>query len=286
MRPAAVPSIAQIQGSLDPDAVLLQYSLGRVRSYVFAVTRDDVVAVGFPARAVIDNAARAAADALKALPGTAASSTAAQRLASLSKLVLKPVAHKLGKRKVLLALDGALQYLPFATLPTPLAEDAGAALLTSHEVIDVPSMSALIALRARGDRAAPRKTLAIFADPVFEATNARLDGPPTNPALQLASLAARSSMTLELDRFPSTGFEADALAALVPAPRRLVARGFDANVREVLDSDLGQYRLLHFATHGLVDSRYPALSGASHCRSSTRTGCRATDSFGCTISMD
>jgi CHAT domain-containing protein len=40
----------------------------------------------------------------------------------------------------------------------------------------------------------------------------------------------------------------------------MVADGFDASVDMVLSVDLSQFRIVHFATHGLIDSRYPALS--------------------------
>jgi CHAT domain-containing protein len=59
---------------------------------------------------------------------------------------------------------------------------------------------------------------------------------------------------------PSTGWEADAISALVAEEQRFVARSFDARRETLFAADLGQYRLVHFATHGLVDSRYPALS--------------------------
>jgi CHAT domain-containing protein len=74
------------------------------------------------------------------------------------------------------------------------------------------------------------------------------------------SLGARSSLGPELGRLLSTGYEAEAIAALVPEGQRLVARGFDANRSTLLAADLRRYRYIHFATHGLVDSRYPGLS--------------------------
>jgi CHAT domain-containing protein len=40
----------------------------------------------------------------------------------------------------------------------------------------------------------------------------------------------------------------------------LIQTGFGASRANVFASALDQYRLLHFATHGLVDSEYPALS--------------------------
>ena len=65
---------------------------------------------------------------------------------------------------------------------------------------------------------------------------------------------------LSLERLPATGVEANAIAELVAQDSRLVVTGFDANREQVLNAPLSDYRIVHFATHGLVDSRYPGLS--------------------------
>jgi CHAT domain-containing protein len=46
----------------------------------------------------------------------------------------------------------------------------------------------------------------------------------------------------------------------LPADERLVATGFDASLKTVLSGELARYRIVHFATHGCINSRYPALS--------------------------
>jgi CHAT domain-containing protein len=63
-----------------------------------------------------------------------------------------------------------------------------------------------------------------------------------------------------LRRLPATRQEAQAIAALVAPDQRLLALGFEANREAVLDPLLAEFRIVHFATHGLIDSRYPALS--------------------------
>src|SRR6185436_13783301 len=83
-------------------------------------------------------------------------------LDELAALVLAPVADKLDKPRIALALDGALQFVPFAVLPQRGVDGTTAPLLAQHEVIEVPSMSAL-ALSQRGVAPAERKTLAVFA---------------------------------------------------------------------------------------------------------------------------
>ena len=41
----------------------------------------------------------------------------------------------------------------------------------------------------------------------------------------------------------------------------LKAVGFDANRSRVLSDDLANYGIVHFATHGLINSEHPELSG-------------------------
>jgi CHAT domain-containing protein len=65
----------------------------------------------------------------------------------------------------------------------------------------------------------------------------------------------------ELAPLPQTRIEADGIAALVPSDRRTVLLGADAREGTVSAPDfLGRFRLLHFATHGLVDERRPERS--------------------------
>jgi CHAT domain-containing protein len=113
---------------------------------------------------------------------------------------------------------------------------------------------------ARGST--PAKTLAVIADPVLTASDPRLHATPGLLAAAEPSpaLLERSSVSARLERLLATSYEADALAALVPAEQRLVARGFDASRDTILGAALDQYRYVHFATHGLVDARYPGLS--------------------------
>ena len=123
-------------------------------------------------------------------------------------------------------------------------------MLASHELISVPSMSVLAAQRQihlNQDR--PRKELAVFADPVFSSDDHRL----TNETEAAATANA-------LPRLPATAHEARSIAGLVAPEQRLLALGFDSSLDAVMNTQLSDYRIIHFATHGRIDSRYPALS--------------------------
>ncbi len=52
-----------------------------------------------------------------------------------------------------------------------------------------------------------------------------------------------------------------AIAELVPEQERKLALGFDASLSTAKNADLQQYRVLHFATHGLIYGAYPQLYG-------------------------
>ncbi len=259
----ATLTATEIQAALGPDTVLLQYALGTTASWVWAVTRDRIVTAKLADRATIEAAAQRALARLKThAPDASGTAVPATELAELAALVIAPVAANVDRPRVVLALDGALQFVPFAVLPVRVADGTSVPLLAEHEVVEIPSMSTL-ALATHEPAPATRKTLAVFADPVLEASDPRF-GPARPPALvaeaQMPGVAARSSVGIDLGRLLSTGYEGEAIAALVPAERRLFARGFAANRNAVLHSDLQEFRYIHFATHGLVDSRYPGLS--------------------------
>jgi CHAT domain-containing protein len=259
VRAGEPPSVAELQSALDADSVLLQYALGTKRSHVWAMTRERLVAVELADRETIEAAAH---EALAALSSPSAGVPRA-RLEVLASLIIEPVAAELDKPRLLLALDGALQYIPFAALPTPGRGSDAATLLDAHEVVELPSMSVLMTLRARADGRHPSRTLAVFADPVVESGDSRFERPAAAAEPRFAALDARFSVAPDLHRLPSTGWEAEAIAGLVDEPERLVARGFDASLKTLRETDLGAFRYLHFATHGLIDSRYPALSALS-----------------------
>src|SRR5439155_20081793 len=65
----------------------------------------------------------------------------------------------------------------------------------------------------------------------------------------------------DLPRLFSTRDEAEAIINLLPASERKVAVGFEANRSIATSEELGQYRVVHFATHGILNSMHPELSG-------------------------
>jgi CHAT domain-containing protein/tetratricopeptide (TPR) repeat protein len=255
-------SAAELRAALDGDSALIEYALGEETSYVWVVTREEARAVALADRKTIEEAATRVYDGLRTPNGDSA---VAQDLRRLADLVLKPVVSLLTKDRLLIAADGALQYVPFAVLPVFGADGAQQPLLQTREVVGLPSLSVLVGQRAGERRAAPSKTVAVFADPVFDRTDPRIGlAKATHLAHPAQTQLATRSSALESDtlaRLPFSALEAEGIASLVPEGERYVAVGLQANRETLLGLTLHEYRLIHFATHGVIDTRYPDLSG-------------------------
>jgi len=252
----------QIQSLLDRRTVLLEYSLGEERSFLWAVDRDSVTGFELPPRARIEAVARELYGQLSTLsPAEERRETAAS---TLSRMVLGPVAGRLAGKRVIVAADGELQYIPFGVLPDPQASaaKAPAPLLAGHEVVNVPSASAVILERRLLRRAPVPNIVAVLADPVFAPEDPRVGRRAGGKKLVAGGPALRSQAgTGELLRLPWTRREAEAIRAVAPAGQALLALDFRASRETALSPELSRYRIVHFATHGIIDSRTPALSG-------------------------
>lgn len=164
-------------------------------------------------------------------------------------------------------------------------------LLLSHEVETQPSASLLIELRRRDSgvvKSAPPNLIAVIADPVFSKDDDRFEEsvalpnrqddkksrPALNPINSSLEMTAnnRALKTLNrmgfvdavgnIARLPFTRREADAILNLVPQGEEgLKAVDFSARMDLVTDGTLAKYRIIHFATHGLLDKEHPELSG-------------------------
>jgi CHAT domain-containing protein/Tfp pilus assembly protein PilF len=304
-------SLAEIQKQvLDPDTLLLEYSLGDDASYLFVVSQTSITSHRLPKRAEIEAAARRVRSLLitpqfgateakyqahiKAAGEAGAAGEAEAgywpRAAELSRMLLGPVASQLGRKRLAIVADGALQYIPFAALPAPSPgndkrRNSGAGwrpLFVEHEIVSLPSASTLATLRREtAGRKPAEKSLAVLADPVFTDDDARVrrnasktraveesrsaDSDEKNIGfLQMSRSGLETGVTraeAAFGRLLGTRHEAAAISALVPERERKRALDFVASRTTALSPELGQYRILHFATHGMLNSLHPELSG-------------------------
>jgi CHAT domain-containing protein/Tfp pilus assembly protein PilF len=294
-------SVGEIQREiLDPNTILLEYSLGQQHSYVWAVTPNSFKAYELPEREKIEKLAKRAYGfaRTRSQQGIGQHEEKGHQtaysgaLADLSRMVLTPVASLLTGKRLLIVSDGAMQYVPFGILPEPSTSPRRGVrgtqqtpLVVEHEIVNLPSASTLAALRLqeKNRRVAPR-AVAVLADPVFDKGDSRVRNPsraaPTHnklpglggrasePSLESLANARRTRSAAEAGLtggfvFPRLVFsrrEADSVLAGVPAEERMEALDFEASQSTATSEQLSRYRIVHFATHGLLDSQHPELS--------------------------
>ncbi len=233
---------------LDDDTLLLEFSLGEEKSYAWAVTPTSIKSYELPARATIEPLVRSVRDMLlKRDPAFAEAAT------SLSRTLLGPIAAELKGKRLLIVGDGVVQYVPFAALPSPSQNDSGP-LILKHEIVTAPSAAVVAVLRQEmTNRRASDKTLAVFADPVFSTNDPRVGARPENASL-------RSGLS-DLRRLRFSRQEADEISRFVANDSKLAAVDFVANRTLATSGEIGRYRIVHFATHGLINNEHPELSG-------------------------
>lgn len=210
--------------------------------------------------------------------------------AALSRMLLGPVADQISKKRLVIVSEGALQYVPFGALPVPSAQRPGdrntnrpptpdpRPLVVEHEIVNLPSASTLAVLRQEMARRKPAtKTVAVLADPVFRREDERVkriarrkvEETSQNGGIRIlereVERSARESDIADggqpIPRLPFSRREAEAIVALVPPGEGIKAVDFAASRATMTSPELAQYRMVHLATHGILNSRHPELSG-------------------------
>jgi CHAT domain-containing protein len=317
-------SAIEIQQQLDDNTVLIEFNLGEKRSWLWAVTPLSIDSYQLASGREIEAVARRVYELLTArqLRKGESADQYERRVddaevqfqtesAKLSQMLFGQISTKLqqewkGKRLAIVAC-GALEYIPFGALPmvsVGIQAKTGSPrsalpnpqppepLIKQHEIVNLPSASVLATIRSEtAGRRVADKTLAVIADPVFEANdfrvlNALKKGTSTSITAGLRSSSddqtssaaptsarsdselARSLRSFDLinerggfRRLPFSREEATEIAAMAPSNSSLKATDFHASRILATTGELSHYRIVHFATHGLLNSERPELSG-------------------------
>jgi CHAT domain-containing protein len=187
-----------------------------------------------------------------------------QSSAELARMILAPAAAEFGTKRMVVISDGVLQYVPFAALPMP---GSNRPLILDHELVSLPSASSLaIQRQTLANRKPAPKAVAVIADPVFSARDSRFKSGTSTPAAAaddtriIEHVGNGSGGPLNVRRLPFTRQEADRILAVTPSASNLRAVDFRANRSIATSGELSNYRYVHFATHGYVDTARAGLS--------------------------
>lgn len=232
-RRSASPLLAGALQEKVGDGLLLEYFLGEKDLFLWAVRRGGIRMANLGPYEPIQADAVAVHQALsrRQAPDPA-------RLDRLSRLLLVPAGGGAGLAdpltEVRIAPDGALRYLPFELLAEP--GSAASLLVDRAPVSYLPSGSALGWLRRL--ESTPVYTLVGFGSPTIPQGSAAGD------------LAAR----YRLPPLPGAERELQAIARLLPGRHGLFS-GAEAGEEHLRNSLVSGARIVHLATHAVIDER-------------------------------
>jgi len=267
-------SLTGAQEVLDTGTALLSYSVGEERTDLFVVTADGGLEVAtLPVgedelrRRVRDFRAVLA----RALPGdgTGARRSLDALAKDLYRVLVQPVEVTVGGAERLLVLpDGPLHLLPWGALvratddPDGLRRnDPGWQFLIEWKPVHL-ALSATVYAELKRDRRVPRDAerpslqLAAFGDPAYPSPLGEGDANSTTD-LRVRSAVERG--VFDWQPLPHTRREVEAIAALYPGGTARTFLGTEAT-EEAAKSVGAEPRILHFATHGHLDDRFPLNS--------------------------
>lgn len=203
---------------------------------------------------------------------------------ALYKAAVEPAGAALGDKRLLVVADGALNYVPFEALVK--SADGGdysslPYLIKSNEIVYAPSASVIGAIRQHDNKEAGRAML-IVADPVFNSNDTRAKGAGNSTIMaETRGLGIQSALSdvagvdatpsagsakmqgLPLARLGGTRTEAEQISKLAKASgtQTDVWLDLDASEDNVDARDISKYRILHIATHGLLNAERPQFTG-------------------------
>jgi len=230
-------SLRDIQSRIGSEQVLLSFSLGETKSYLWAVTGDHVYLYQIEGRQQLESRAIQLTKAVREGADTDIKVSGRNLRRALFGALPTPVAKK---PEWLMVADGALlNGVPFAALPGSSANPGGQWLLEEHSLRLIPSELLLVSPK----RKSPAARFVGVADPIYNHADARLT---RKQALEGAQLEA-SSVTLA--RLAGSSQEVRLSAEQSGLPDREILSGPLASAEELRKSLAAAPELLHFAVH-------------------------------------
>jgi CHAT domain-containing protein len=200
---------------------------------------------------------------------------------ALYKVVIEPAGAAITDKRLMIVADGALNYIPFEVLlktADPGDFSSLGYLVKTNEMVYSPSASVVGAIKQQRVKTTGRLML-VIADPVFNSNDARArKAPPSTTESEVRGLGIQSALSdvtgetavppakmegLPLARLAGTRIEADQISKLAKSSggQADVWLDLDANEDNLVARDISKYRIIHVATHGLLNAERPQFTG-------------------------
>ena len=272
--------VAEFQDKiLDENSLLLEFSFGKDESYLWLVGKNKFTSYILPPREQIENQI----DKLRSLIASremkkdeqieeyqsrikVAEDEYKKQSRELSNVLFGQITGEITNKRLIIVPDGKLHYFPISALPLPNSDSDEPILLTNETVYEPSAQTLLILQKSRNQTVSTTKKLLIFSDPIFTSDDARLSNQEKLSEKTVAETAPDNKFRFveslnSLTRLTASKDESETITNIVGASDTDNFSGFAANRENMLNVKASDYKLIHFATHGLTDEKRPELSG-------------------------
>jgi len=248
LRYPQIISLEEAQKSLlDSKTAFIAYLIGAENSYAFAITKNDLKIFSIPPINSIQNQVT---EYLKIISDNNEHNF---KLGNelFNQLVLPGLSKNI--KNIIFVPDDLLHFLPFETLITNT--EGNNWLIKDYKIAYAPSISCLreIIGRKNSNRHKPRMDLLAFGDPDFGTLESDENGRDIFQVIFPYS-------SFNFYRLEFSGLEIDRISSLFNAKYRSVFRREGASEEQFKNNDLDNYKIIHFATHSIIDDRRPDRS--------------------------
>ena len=245
---AIAPAIDELQAALPTNAALLTVYLGAAQGYGWLLDHEGLASFVIADPQTVRQAAVAAAEGLRDRRDIRAP------LATLSSAIL-PQSLATETERLYVSVDGELAYLPIGLL----RDSDDNALIDRYAITNIPTPAILLGALQGQAMADDTLTAEVFSDPVFSLGDSRFGGPDDTGDADATRAAILDEQTW--NRLGYSAREAMAVATVFGAANVVGHGGFAATRDALLQAAAKDTDVLHLATHGIVDSARPELTG-------------------------
>lgn len=237
-------NIEEIKTNLPRTSAVIMYHLANDQAGAWVISHEAVEWIFIKDRqALVEGILRYRTELLSTEPGSA------QRLEEAARatydLLLGPLSSMIEDKKELIIIpDGNTFLIPFEALVISQGGNAGKYLIEQQSVTYQMSLAGLLRNEEPAQpQEASRKSIMLVG----------------NPTLPAQVSASHSEERAELAPLPGTEKEIERIRDIV-GPVNVSVHTKDNATKERIQEELGQVTIAHFATHGVLNERYPWAS--------------------------
>jgi len=245
---------------LDPKTVLIEYSLGEDKSFVFFISKNIFKVFELPPHGKIKDSIKGY---LKILSDPSQEDYFRQKASRRLFLELFSQVEELIPADVtnlIIIPDGILYYLPFETLLSPSQDKLNGEnyLISKYAISYMPSASSLLFLDNKKINKPYPKELLLFGAPDYSKQSYSRQDDKENPMEMLYEIYENQGY--QFLPLPYSEKELIEISGYFPKEKMDIYLNKDANEKTIKQLFIEDYRVIHFACHSFLDETFPLRS--------------------------